>query len=101
MKAKQDIMTKPLPDILEELEEAIESSKQAEKEAKLAAAEAREAGLKAGGEAQRAVDDATKLLNQRINEVLLIANQALALAKNTERRTIAVLEGSIETWNKS
>ena len=49
-----DVMTKPLPQILDEMSQAIEDAKTATKDAKDAAAEARQAGQEAALEATKA-----------------------------------------------
>lgn len=71
------IMVKPLPEILDELEDgikrldqAIKASEKATKEAKAAAAEARQAGLKAAGEAARVAEEATAKLEKRLDATI-------------------------------
>ena len=68
------IMTKPLPQILDEIEDSIRSANEAAKDARDAAEEARRAGEKAAGEATRAAA-------QAIARVEDIAKKALELAE--------------------
>jgi hypothetical protein len=68
------IMTKPLPQILDEIEESIGLADEAAKNAREAAVEARKAG-------EKAFNDATKVANERIDKVEIIARDALQLAE--------------------
>ena len=68
------IMTKPLPQILDEIEDSIRLADEAAKNARAAAVEARKAG-------DKAFSEATKIANERIDNVEQIANNALQLAK--------------------
>jgi hypothetical protein len=77
------IMTKPLPQILDEIEDSIRLADEAAKNAREAAVEARKAGDKAFGEA-------TKVANERIDKVERIAKNALQLA---ELLKLAVMDG--------
>ncbi len=72
MEEKQSkIMTKPLPAILDEIDDSIRLANEATKDARQAAEEARRAGEKAANEARRAAelavakvrDEATKAIN--------------------------------------
>jgi hypothetical protein len=77
------IMTKPLPQILDEIEDSIRLADEAAKNARDAAVEARKAG-------DRAFTEATKIANKRIDEVEQIAKNALQLA---ELLKLAVMDG--------
>ena len=68
------IMTKPLPQILDEIEESIKLANDAAKNARAAALEANKAG-------ERAFNEATRVANERIDEVEQIARSALQLAE--------------------
>jgi phage shock protein A len=68
------IMTKPLPQILDEIEDSIRLADEAAKNARDAAVEVRKAGDKAIGEA-------TRVANERIEKVEQIAKNALQLAE--------------------
>ena len=68
------IMTKPLPQILDEIEDSIGKAERAAKEARKAAEEARNAGEKAASEAARVASEA-------IAEVKRVSDEALKLAK--------------------
>ena len=67
------IMTKPLPQILDEIEESIGRAERAAQDARKAAEEARKAGEKAAGEA-------AKVAKEAIAEVKKVADDALRLA---------------------
>jgi len=77
------IMTKPLPQILDEIEDSISLADEAAKNAREAAVEARKAG-------DRAFSEATKIANERIDRVEQIAKNALQLA---ELLKLAVIDG--------
>jgi hypothetical protein len=85
---QKSIMIKPLPQILDEIEESIGSADAAAKDARNAAEEARKAGEKAANEAAR-------VAAQAIAKVEDIARRGLALA---ELLNAALLEatGGIE-----
>jgi F0F1-type ATP synthase membrane subunit b/b' len=68
------IMTKPLPQILDEIEESIKLANDAAKNAREAALEANKAG-------ERAFNEATRVANERIDRVEQIARSALQLAE--------------------
>ena len=68
------IMTKPLPQILDEIEDSIKLADLAAKNAREAAEEARKAGEKAASEAARVAAD-------KIAQVEKIASDALQLAE--------------------
>jgi len=78
------IMTKPLPQILDEIEDSIKLADDAAKNAREAAVEARKAG-------EKAFNDATKVANERIDRVEQIARNALQLA---ELLKLAILDGA-------
>jgi len=71
---KPKIMVKPLPQILDEIEESIKLANEAAKNAREAAEEARKAGEKAANEAARVAAEA-------IGKVEQTAKSALELAK--------------------
>ncbi len=77
------IMTKPLPEILDEIEDSIGLADEAAKNAREAAVEARKAG-------DKAFSEATKIANERIDRVEQIAKNALQLA---ELLKLAVMDG--------
>ena len=77
------IMTKPLPEILAEIEDSIRLADEAAKNAREAALEARKAG-------EKAANDATKFANERIDIVEQIAKNAMQLA---EQLKLAVVDG--------
>ena len=72
--AKQRFMTKPLPQILNEIEDSIRLADEAAKYAREAALEAREAG-------ERAAKEATRTANERIARVEQMASDAIKLAE--------------------
>ncbi len=77
------IMTKPLPQILDEIEDSIRLADEAAKNARDAAVEVRKAG-------ERAVNEATRVTEERIAKVEQIAKNAIQLA---ELLKSAVMEG--------
>ncbi len=77
------IMTKPLPQILDEIEDSIGLADEAAKNARDAAVEARKAG-------EKAFDEATKVANERIDKVEQIAKNAMQLA---ELLKLALMDG--------
>jgi len=83
------ILTKPLPQILDEIEESIKSADEAAKNAREASIEARQAG-------DRAFTEATRVANERIDKVELIAKNALQLA---ELIKMALVNGMLATNN--
>ena len=68
------IMTKPLPEILDEIDASIRLANEAASDARKAAEEARRAGEKAANEAARVAAEA-------ISKVEKVANEAMELAK--------------------
>jgi hypothetical protein len=68
------IMTKPLPQILDEIEDSIRLADEAAKNARDAALEARQAG-------EKAFNEATKIADKRIAEVERIARDARQLSE--------------------
>jgi F0F1-type ATP synthase membrane subunit b/b' len=70
---QKKIMTQPLPQILDEIEDSIRKADEAARDARMAADEARQAGEKAANEAAR-------VAAQAIARVEGIANEALKLA---------------------
>ena len=77
------IMTKPLPQILNEIEDSIRLADEASKTARDAAVEARKAG-------EKAFNEATRVANERIAEVEQTAKNAMQLA---EILKLAVMDG--------
>ena len=68
------IMTKPLPQILDEIEDSILKADEAAKTARDAAVEARKSG-------EMAFSEATKIADERITEVEKIAREALGMTR--------------------
>jgi len=83
------IMTKPLPEILAEIEDSIRLADEAAKNARESALEARKAG-------EKATNDATKFANERIDIVEQIAENAMQLA---EQLKLAIM-GGVTAVNK-
>ncbi len=79
------IMTKPLPQILDEIEDSIKLANEAVKSAREAAEQARKAGEKAAGEAARVAAEKIARVEQK-------ADKAMQLA---ELLKVAVLEAVI------
>ena len=77
------IMTKPLPQILDEIEDSIRLADEAARNAREAAVEASKAG-------EKAVIEATRVVNERVAEVEQIAKNAIQLA---ELLKLAVIDG--------
>lgn len=90
------IMTKPLPEILDEIEDSIRLADEAVKNAREAAVEARKAGEQAAIEVRKsgdkAIREATLAINERIDRVEQIANKSLQLA---ELLKLALTEGNV------
>ena len=84
------IMTKPLPQILDEIEDSIRKADEAAKTARDAALEARQSG-------ETAFSEATKIADERITEVERIARHVLELAELLKE----ALTGGITTINRS
>jgi F0F1-type ATP synthase membrane subunit b/b' len=81
------IMTKPLPQILDEIEDSIKLANEAAKNARQAAEEARKAGEKAASEAAR-------VAAERIAKVEQKADKAMQLA---ELLKLAIVEAATTT----
>ena len=79
------IMTKPLPEILDEIEDSIKLADEAAKNAREAAEQARKAGEKAASEAARVAAEAIAKVEQ-------VARNALQLA---ELLNLAVMDGVV------
>ena len=77
------IMTKPLPQILDEIEDSIGLADKAAENARGAAVEARKAG-------EKAVAEATRITSERIDKVEQLASNAMQLA---ELLKSAILDG--------
>ena len=75
------IMIKPLPEILDELEDSIKLADEAAKDAREAADEARRAGEKAANEAARVAAQAIAKVEETANEAMQLA-KLLNLAVN-------------------
>ena len=67
------IMTKPLPQILDEIEDSIKLADEAGKNARKAAEEARKAGEKAASEAARVAAEAIARVEQLANSAMQLA----------------------------
>ncbi len=79
------IMTKPLPQILDEIEESIKLADGAAKNAREAAEEARKAG-------EKATREATKAATEKIAQVEQLAKKAMQLAELVDS---TVMEASV------
>jgi hypothetical protein len=106
------ILTKPLPDILDELEDWIskveEATKKAEAatlEAKQAAGEAKLAGEKAAGEAARVAGEKMAAiessLSKRIDDLAATIEQVLQFAKRINEAQVAGLNANIKAYNEA
>lgn len=82
----QDIMTKTLPQIIDELEDAIAASREATIKADKAAAEAKKAAAEARAEGQRAAGAAQQA-----------AESAVEAVRNELKADVAILEGKCVT----
>ena len=82
------ILTKPLPQILDEIEESIKLADEAVKNARGAAEEARKAGEKAATEAARAAADAIIKVEQTSENAMKLAE----LVKSAVMEAASVLE---------
>ena len=67
------IMTKPLPQILDEIEDSIKLANEAAKSAKEAAEQARKAGEKAAGEAARVATEKIAKVEQKADKAMQLA----------------------------
>jgi len=67
------IMTKPLPQILDEIEDSIKLANEAAKNAREAAEEARKAGEKAASEAARVAAEAIAKVEQKADKAMQLA----------------------------
>ena len=82
------ILTKPLPQILDEIEESIKLADQAVKNAREAAEEARKAGERAAREATRAATDAIAKVEKTSEDAMQLAE----LIKSAIIEAASVLE---------
>ncbi len=82
IEGKQKFMTKPLPQILDEIEDSIRLADEAAKSARDAAIEARKAG-------EKAFSEATRITNERIAKVEQVAENAMRLAEVLKSVVIA------------
>ena len=82
------ILTKPLPQILDEIEDSIKLADEAVKNAREAAEEARKAGEKAAREATRAANDAIAKVEQTSENAMQLAE----LIKSAIIEAASVLE---------
>ena len=67
------IMTKPLPQILDEIEDSIKLANEAAKSAREAAEQARKAGEKAAGEAARVAAEKIAKVEQKADKAMQLA----------------------------
>ncbi len=89
------IMTEPLPQILDEIEDSIISANEAAKDARKAAEEARQAGEKAANEAARVAAEAISRVEKTAKDALELARllnsaiveAATGLEKKLSRRS--------------
>jgi methyl-accepting chemotaxis protein len=72
------IMTKPLPQILDEIEDSIRQANEAADNARAAAEEARKAGEKAAGEAARVAAESIAKVQKKAAEILKLAERIRA-----------------------
>lgn len=87
-KEAPEILTKPLPQILDEIEASIKMADEAAKSAKKSAEDAHKAG-------EKAASDATRAANQAIANVQQTANNAMELAELLNlaiREAVAAIE---------
>jgi hypothetical protein len=70
---KKKIMTKPLPQILDEIEDSIRLANEAAKNAREAAEAARKAGEKAAGEAARVAAEKIARVEQKADKAMQLA----------------------------
>ena len=82
------IMTKPLPQILDEIEDSIRSANEAAKAARGAAEEAHRAGEKAAGEAAKVAAEAITRVDQKAESALKLAE----LLKQAAMDAVAAVE---------
>ena len=73
LEERSEIMTKPLPQILDEIEESIKLANEAAQNAREAADEARKAGEKAANEAARVAAEAISKVEQTAKSALQLA----------------------------
>lgn len=88
----EKIMVKPLPQILDEIEDSIKLADTAAKDARAAAEEARKAGEKAANEAARVAAKAISKVEQVAKNALQLAeliNLALTEAVNTLEKRLS------------
>ena len=86
------IMTKPLPQILDEIEDSIHLADEAAKSAREAAEAARKAGEKAASEAARVAADKIARVEQKADEAMRLAEllkQALMEASDAAKTRIS------------
>ena len=96
-KATSKIMTKPLPLILDEIEDSIGAANEAAKDARQAAEEARKAGEKAAGEAARVAAEAIGRVEQIAKNALQLAelvNSAVKEASATAQKILTPMKES-------
>ena len=85
------IMVKPLPQILDEIEESIRLANEAAMDARKAAEEARRAGEKAAGEAARVAAEAIG----KVEQVAKNAMQLAELLKSTIMEATALIDSRL------
>ena len=92
MEEKQSkIMTKPLPAILDEIDDSIRLANEATKDARQAAEEARRAGEKAANEARRAAE----LAVAKVRDEATKAINALGVRASTLEAELSTLKGNV------
>jgi Cdc6-like AAA superfamily ATPase len=92
MEEKQPkIMTKPLPAILDELDDSIRLANEATKDARQAAEEARRAGEKAANEARRAAEIAVAKVRDEATKAI----NALGVRASTLETELSTLKGNV------
>ena len=87
---KRKIMTKPLPQILDDIEDSIKLANEAARNARQAAEEARKAGEKAASEAARVTTEKIARVEQKADKAMQLAEllklTIMESAKSIEKR---------------
>jgi hypothetical protein len=98
------ILSKPLPEILNELEDLIAESKAATTEARKAAGEAHQAGLKAAGEAARVATEKIAAAESRLQDRLAALDarigQVFEFAQKINIAQVSALNAAVEAYNE-
>jgi hypothetical protein len=103
-KRMSKIMTEPLPQILEEIEDSIRAANDAAKDARKAAEEARKAGEKAANEAGRVAAEAIGRVEEIAKNALQLAelvNLALMEAATAAQKRLTAEKGSASQSKES